>query len=66
MSTVTSTALYLADNGACYCGAHLGVTARTTGHDLSGQPVLRLDGPEIAAAGEDPSIFACESCGRGM
>ena len=40
--------LYLCDNGACYCGAHLGTTAKMTGHDISGQKIEAVT-PEMAA-----------------
>lgn len=51
MTTTTQTAprpvlkdstLYLGDNGACYCGAHSGMSARYTGRDLSGQKVMAI------------------------
>lgn len=51
-------ALYLCDNGACYCGAHLGMTAKATGRDISGQRVLRLTDADRA---EHPEIV-CEGC----
>ncbi len=58
---ISSETVYLTDNGAAYCGAHLGYTARTTGRDLSGQKILPLT-PELAAeAGGD---IACEKCGK--
>jgi hypothetical protein len=63
---LSRTALYLCDNGACYCGAHAGATARFTGRDLSGQPVERIDAETVCAAGYDPRVFACEKCGRGL
>jgi hypothetical protein len=56
--------LYLTDNGATYCGAHLGYTARATGRDLSGQriqAVTRAVAREAMAMGY---VLRCESCGR--
>ena len=41
-------ALYLCDNGAAYCGEHLGQTARITGRDISGQSIRKVT-PEDAA-----------------
>lgn len=62
-SVVKDDALYFADNGACYCGKHLGMTARYTGRDLSGQKIERIT-PKVAeecrAMGFTP---ACENCG---
>ncbi len=58
-------AIYLTDNGAAYCGAHLGVTAQRTGRDVSGQRILRLGAEDAAwwqkhnAAGQLPK---CETC----
>lgn len=63
-TAVADGALYLTDGGAIYCGAHLGVTARMTGRDLSGQPILRIT-PETARAARDMGCpCACETCGR--
>jgi len=58
--------LYLADNGRCYCGEHLGATARSTGRDTSGQCVERLDAREVLASGMPLDAFRCEAprCGR--
>jgi hypothetical protein len=62
--SVNPSALYLGDNGRCYCGAHLGMTASMTGRDLSGQQVMRLrpeDVRDADAMGFDPR---CEQCGK--
>ena len=60
--------LYIGDNGRMLCGRHSGMSARYTGRDISGQKVARVKAEEVAAycaeTGEDPSIFACEDCGR--
>ncbi len=53
-------ALYFCDNGAVYCGAHCGVTARCSGRDISGQSVEPLSDYRA----EDIVAFRCESCGR--
>ena len=52
--------IYLTDNGAAYCGEHLGMTAKATGRDLSGQPIYPVSPAE---AREYPSI-RCERCGK--
>jgi hypothetical protein len=57
--------IYLTDNGRALCGDHLGSSARHTGRDISGQPILPLS-PEnvrysIDAEGWHP---ACEHCGK--
>jgi hypothetical protein len=58
---VHESALYLVDNGACYCGAHLGASARHTGRDLSGQAIYRIPKHGL---GDDPALhkFSCERC----
>ena len=57
--------IYLCDNGAAYCGAHLGASARFTGRDISGQPIYPVrpeDVRENDALGY-PAI-RCEQCGK--
>ena len=64
---VDDTALYLGDNGICLCGAHLGMTARYSGRDISGQRIYRLS-PEDDREGRKMSTefrgFRCEVCKR--
>jgi hypothetical protein len=60
------TALYLGDNGRCYCGAHAGMSAAYTGRDISGQEVLELTADLIVANGFDCDSFHCETCGRSV
>jgi hypothetical protein len=36
-------ALYLGDNGRCFCGKHAGASAKFSGRDISGQRVERVD-----------------------
>jgi len=55
-------ALYLGDGGACFCGRHAGITARTTGRDLSGQPVYRLTPRDAAEALAEGIPLRCELC----
>ena len=58
-------AIYLCDNGAAYCGAHLGYTAQTSGRDISGDPIERVSAEDAAwwqehnDAGNPPM---CETC----
>ncbi len=52
--------LYLVDHGAILCTKHLGMTARMTGRDLSGQRILRVDNDYIRDCGHVP--FTCETC----
>lgn len=65
MATVSDSMVYLTDNGAALCGAHLGFTAKTTGRDVSGQAIMPLTPDAVAecerAYGYTPS---CEQCGR--
>jgi hypothetical protein len=57
-------ALYLGDNGRCYCGEHSGTTALYTGRDISGQRVLEVT-PEVAAESVAMGCaIECERCGR--
>ena len=65
MFSPKSSTIYLTDNGRALCGDHLGSSARFTGHDISGQPILPLS-PEdvrysVEAEGWHPS---CETCGQ--
>lgn len=56
--------IYITDNGAVYCGKHLGATAQLTGRDISGQTILPIT-PAIAQS-EFKNYrfeFACENCG---
>jgi hypothetical protein len=58
-------ALYLGDNGAALCGAHLGMTARTTGYDLSGQRIMRVTAPYARDFKRDlGEPLTCETCGK--
>lgn len=60
---VKDDSLYFADNGACYCGKHLGMTARYTGRDISGQRIERITPrvlSECLSIGFKPK---CENCG---
>lgn len=61
---ISDSTVYLCDNGAAYCGAHLGMTARYSGRDISGQPIQPCT-PEVVreaqAMGWTPE---CETCGR--
>lgn len=59
-------ALYLGDNGRCFCGAHAGCSARYTGYDISGQRVMRVTPAVARAWGEDAALLRCEQpgCGR--
>lgn len=56
--------IYLTDNGAAYCGAHLGYTARATGRDISGQPIEPVT-PDVAReAVAMGCVLVCEQCGK--
>lgn len=61
------TTLYLTDNAACRCGAHLGAhlgaTAAASGHDISCQHIYRVtdaDQQEMVATYGFP--LQCEIC----
>ena len=55
-------AVDLTDNGAAYCGSHLGASAKMTGRDISGQPIHEVTPPDVRAFGS--FVIACEECGR--
>lgn len=58
-------AIYLTDNGAAYCGEHLGYSAKTTGRDISGQRIARVSAADAEwwrannMVGNPPM---CETC----
>jgi hypothetical protein len=56
-------ALYLGDNGRCFCWRHGGRTATYSGCDLSGQPVERLTAADVREAQAMGWTPACEWCG---
>lgn len=57
---LSPSALYIGDNGRCFCGAHAGCSAKFTGRDISGQRVVRVT-PAMCGAYR----LSCESrdCG---
>ena len=59
------TSIYLTDNGRALCGAHLGISARMTGRDISGQRI-ELVTPELAREAQHAYGWGvtCETCGR--
>lgn len=60
--TIRDDVIYLGDNGRAYCGAHLGMTAKATGRDLSGQEIFPIT---QTVMDQEPSSkhIACEHCG---
>jgi hypothetical protein len=62
--------IYLCDGGRALCGEHLGHTAKTTGRDLSGQQIMRVDPAELNRTriedGKDFLSVHCDhpKCGR--
>jgi hypothetical protein len=63
---ITAEAIYLGDNGRCYCGEHLGASAKHTGRDLSGQPIYRVTPEDAQEAARMGANLTCEQprCGR--
>lgn len=49
--------LWYTDNGAVYCTDHLGMTARYTGRDISGQRIER-----VKAKDAETHSIKCETC----
>jgi hypothetical protein len=63
--TADPEAIYLVDNGAAYCGSHLGYTAQTTGRDISGQRVMRVSADDAAwwkQHNQAGNLPMCETC----
>ncbi len=54
---------YLTDNGAVYCGEHLGATARATGRDISGQRIDAITPADAAEADRMGIELQCERPG---
>ncbi len=63
--TISDTTVYLCDNGAAYCGRHLGMTARYSGHDISGQPIQPVT-PDVVREAQryGYDVPVCETCGQ--
>ncbi len=59
-------ALYITDNGATLCGAHLGASAKYTGRDISGQPILEVTPDVVQEARQmgETGCLRCEHCGK--
>jgi len=62
-------ALYFTDNGAMYCGEHLGYTAQMTGRDISGQRIVKVTPEDVQDAARlygDATLLCCEipSCSK--
>lgn len=55
--TISKPTLWEVDNGAVYCTDHLGISARSSGRDLSGQPIQEMQP-------EEDIHWRCETCGR--
>lgn len=53
-------AVYGADNGMLICRGCAGSTARYTGHDLSGQPLWRINLKDMRAWPADLPPLGCE------
>ena len=63
-SVLHAEALYLGDNGRCFCGRlhHAGMTAHFTGRDLSGQAIERVTEAHQREARRMGVTLACETC----
>ena len=60
---IDSDAIYLTDNGRALCGDHLGMTAKHTGYDISGQPIHKLTPAEVRySIAYDKWHPSCEEC----
>lgn len=64
--TPVAGALYFTDNGRVLCAEHLGITARMTGRDLSGQRIARISAADASDARDVYDMaLVCESCQLG-
>ena len=61
--SIKDNAVYLCDNGAAYCGKHLGASARMTGHDISGFPIYRVTPEAAQETIREGYHIRCEKCG---
>jgi hypothetical protein len=61
---ISDATIYMTDNGATYCGAHLGTTARMTGRDISGQPIMAVTPDVLSEAEAMGYVPKCETCGK--
>lgn len=61
---IDNDSLYFCDNGALYCGLHLGSSARATLRDISGQTIERVTAETIRCATDEGMTLACEQCGK--
>ncbi len=61
---VQNDTIYLGDNGRACCGEHLGMTAKMTGRDLSGQPIMAVTPEMVTEAASDGWEVCCEQCGK--
>ena len=43
---INDESIYFTDNGALYCGQHLGASARFSGRDISGQEIAKVQPAE--------------------
>lgn len=57
-------ALYFTDNGAVLCGDHLGMTAKYSGRDISGQKIEKVTPEDAAEAKTHGWAIECERCGK--
>jgi hypothetical protein len=64
MPMLREDALYLGDNGRCFCGKerHAGTTAYFTGRDLSGQTAYEVTELDRREARRMRIPLACEGC----
>lgn len=55
--------LYYTDNGAIYCGRHLGQSAAYTGRDISGQKIAKVSEADLAELAQmmGHPVY-CETC----
>ncbi len=60
---INNGSLYITDNGRTLCGGHLGMTAKMTGRDLSGQRIHKVTPADIEynKSQKWPDI-TCEDC----
>jgi hypothetical protein len=64
MFKADASTIYFTDNDATYCGDHLGASAKATGRDISGQPILAVSKHAARVSLAMGYPVACEKCGK--
>lgn len=61
-TVIPENALFIGDNGRCFCSKHAGMSARYTGRDISGQKIVMVTKAVLAQCQREGWTPACETC----